>query len=444
MRALALRRRRAAPRAVVQRARRHRVVAGAGRPARCAPGRPPRCSTASWWPPTATAARASGCSSSACTSPRPSRWPPAPPRCRWPTWCSTCSTSTATTSATCRWPIVGGSLDQVLEPGPRWRVSPLHDDGPALLDAAKERGLEGVVAKRLDSRYEPGKRTRTLAEGEGAAPPGDGGGRLAARRGQPHRAASARCSSATTTRPATAGRCGSPDGSAPASRTPSSPGSAGCSTSWPPTSAPSTRRRPAPRSCAGPRWVRPELVAELEFGEWTHDDRLRHPSYLGPARRQARRGGDAAMPDDVEHPPHRAARRRPGRRSSWRSPRSRAAGRARSALPEARRSTGIDVLERTAAGRRARRATAATDEPIVLVLHPDRGHLRIEVGDETGRADGRQRPVEPKPPPRLSPSSASTTDHSHLRHRLHHELRDALAAPHRVRLGRDRGSRAAP
>jgi bifunctional non-homologous end joining protein LigD len=22
-------------------------------------------------------------------------------------------------------------------------------------------------------------------------------------------------------------------------------------------------------------------VAELEFGEWTHDDRLRHPSYLG-------------------------------------------------------------------------------------------------------------------------------------------------------------------
>ena len=52
-------------------------------------------------------------------------------------------------------------LDQVLDPGPRWRVSPLHDDGPALLDAAKARGLEGVVAKRVDSRYEPGKRTRS-------------------------------------------------------------------------------------------------------------------------------------------------------------------------------------------------------------------------------------------------------------------------------------------
>jgi bifunctional non-homologous end joining protein LigD len=27
--------------------------------------------------------------------------------------------------------------------------------------------------------------------------------------------------------------------------------------------------------------VRPELVAELEFAEWTGDGRLRHPSYLG-------------------------------------------------------------------------------------------------------------------------------------------------------------------
>jgi bifunctional non-homologous end joining protein LigD len=28
-------------------------------------------------------------------------------------------------------------------------------------------------------------------------------------------------------------------------------------------------------------WVRPELVAEVEFGEWTSDGILRHPSYLG-------------------------------------------------------------------------------------------------------------------------------------------------------------------
>jgi bifunctional non-homologous end joining protein LigD len=29
------------------------------------------------------------------------------------------------------------------------------------------------------------------------------------------------------------------------------------------------------------RWVRPELIAEVEFGEWTSDGVLRHPAYLG-------------------------------------------------------------------------------------------------------------------------------------------------------------------
>lgn len=33
-------------------------------------------------------------------------------------------------------------------------------DGPAVLRAAEENGLEGVVAKRLGSRYEPGRRSR--------------------------------------------------------------------------------------------------------------------------------------------------------------------------------------------------------------------------------------------------------------------------------------------
>jgi bifunctional non-homologous end joining protein LigD len=36
--------------------------------------------------------------------------------------------------------------------------------------------------------------------------------------------------------------------------------------------------RPRP---AGTRWVRPELVAQIAFGEWTRDGRLRQPRYLG-------------------------------------------------------------------------------------------------------------------------------------------------------------------
>jgi bifunctional non-homologous end joining protein LigD len=38
-------------------------------------------------------------------------------------------------------------------------LSPQFDDGDALLAAAREQGLEGVVAKRLDSRYQPGRRS---------------------------------------------------------------------------------------------------------------------------------------------------------------------------------------------------------------------------------------------------------------------------------------------
>jgi bifunctional non-homologous end joining protein LigD len=40
------------------------------------------------------------------------------------------------------------------------RISETFEDGQALFEAAKNEGLEGVVAKREDSRYLPGKRTR--------------------------------------------------------------------------------------------------------------------------------------------------------------------------------------------------------------------------------------------------------------------------------------------
>ena len=36
--------------------------------------------------------------------------------------------------------------------------------------------------------------------------------------------------------------------------------------------------KPIPR---GTRWVRPELVGQFGFAEWTRDGRLRHPRYLG-------------------------------------------------------------------------------------------------------------------------------------------------------------------
>ena len=40
------------------------------------------------------------------------------------------------------------------------RLSESFDDGEALLAAAKAQQLEGIIAKRLDSRYAAGRRTR--------------------------------------------------------------------------------------------------------------------------------------------------------------------------------------------------------------------------------------------------------------------------------------------
>jgi bifunctional non-homologous end joining protein LigD len=48
-------------------------------------------------------------------------------------------------------------LEQVALP-PAAVVSDRFDDGAALFDVVRERGLEGVVAKRLDGRYLPGER----------------------------------------------------------------------------------------------------------------------------------------------------------------------------------------------------------------------------------------------------------------------------------------------
>jgi bifunctional non-homologous end joining protein LigD len=51
-------------------------------------------------------------------------------------------------------------LEELELGGRAWRVPAAHTGGGArLLEATKGQGLEGVVAKRLDSRYEPGRRS---------------------------------------------------------------------------------------------------------------------------------------------------------------------------------------------------------------------------------------------------------------------------------------------
>ena len=51
--------------------------------------------------------------------------------------------------------LLGLGLDDVA-----WQVPPTYDDGPMLLEAAEQQGLEGIVSKRLTSRYRPGLRSK--------------------------------------------------------------------------------------------------------------------------------------------------------------------------------------------------------------------------------------------------------------------------------------------
>jgi bifunctional non-homologous end joining protein LigD len=51
-------------------------------------------------------------------------------------------------------------LEELGLTGPHWQTPAHHlGDGTAMVEASREQGLEGIIAKRLDSRYEPGRRS---------------------------------------------------------------------------------------------------------------------------------------------------------------------------------------------------------------------------------------------------------------------------------------------
>jgi bifunctional non-homologous end joining protein LigD len=54
------------------------------------------------------------------------------------------------------------ALDDLGLAGPSWQTTPwFSGGGQAVLDASRQQGLEGIVAKRLDARYLPGRRSDT-------------------------------------------------------------------------------------------------------------------------------------------------------------------------------------------------------------------------------------------------------------------------------------------
>jgi bifunctional non-homologous end joining protein LigD len=157
------------------------------------------------------------------------------------------------------------------------QVSGFFDDGEALLEAATEQGLEGVMAKRLASRYAEGRRTRDWlkvkthgrqefvicgwTKGQGRRAGRFGSLVLGAYRGDEL---------------SWVGNCGSGFkehdidellAKLEPLRTDTSPFK-------------EIPKMPKVRK-GDVFWAKPKLVCEVEFAEWTHDGHLRAPSFQG-------------------------------------------------------------------------------------------------------------------------------------------------------------------
>jgi len=151
---------------------------------------------------------------------------------------------------------------------PRWH----RGEGKALLELSRERGLEGVIAKRLDSRYLPGKRSdawlkvknhRSQEVVIGGWLPGKGrrGGTLGAllagyyEDGELHYAGKVGTGFSEQDLRLLIERL------EPLRRDES----------------PFSGRQPE----RGSIFVEPKLVGEVEFGEWTNAGTMRHPAFKG-------------------------------------------------------------------------------------------------------------------------------------------------------------------
>ena len=157
------------------------------------------------------------------------------------------------------------------------RLSDAFDDGDALFEAAREEGLEGVIAKKRGSRYQPGRRTRewlkvkTRREQEFVL--------AGYTRGKGRRAAT--LGSLVLAVPdggelRYVGNVGTGFTEAEIER---------LLARLRPLERPEPPFRSVPKMPKVRRadvvWVEPKLVAEVAFAEWTHDGHLRAPVYLG-------------------------------------------------------------------------------------------------------------------------------------------------------------------
>jgi len=171
-------------------------------------------------------------------------------------------------------------LRQLLEPGPTWSVpEPELGSGVELLAAVADRGLEGLIAKRTDSPYEAGRRSSAWRKLKvrrrqelvvGGWLPGDG-------------------NRSSTLGALLVGYHDDGDGDGPLRYA----GRVGTGFNereltellrlFESLARDASPFEPPPPTAVlrAARWLDPQLVVEVAFGEWTADGVLRHPSYLG-------------------------------------------------------------------------------------------------------------------------------------------------------------------
>ncbi len=164
-------------------------------------------------------------------------------------------------------------LDALELDGPAWRVPAYHEaDGESVLAATREQGLEGIIAKRLDSPYEPGRRSTAWIKIKNRATQDVVIGGYTGGKGGRAGALGALCVGVFSEGRLTyVGKVGAgfPERSLATVLSLLQEREV--------ESSPFDGRQP-PR---GTRFVTPKLVARVEFAEWTRTGTLRAPVYKG-------------------------------------------------------------------------------------------------------------------------------------------------------------------
>jgi bifunctional non-homologous end joining protein LigD len=160
--------------------------------------------------------------------------------------------------------------------GPRWTTSPAFDGGGAdVLAASRDHGLEGIMAKRLDSPYEPGQRSRQWIKVKNTLVQAVVIGGWRPGKGRRERSIGSLLVGIPTA-----------DGLTYVGHV----GTGFTDRALEHLTAELAQRERADSPFAGKlptvvsrdaHWTEPELVGEVRFGEWTGDGIMRHPSWRG-------------------------------------------------------------------------------------------------------------------------------------------------------------------